>query len=130
MVRFILQRLFIIPLALILIIGLTYAYAHTVQWDYASRYSQLYYSLKVIQQRPEALDAGSIILTGLDPDVLLASVEIAVNEKSIGVEREIPPEYQVKNTSTRVVKLIIGTAKLAPRWKNLENFSRYDWDIQ
>ncbi len=54
MVRFILQRLIIIPLALILIVVLTYAYAHFVQWDYASRYPQLYYRLKVIQERPEA----------------------------------------------------------------------------
>ena len=52
MLRFILQRLLIIPLALILVIVLTYAYAHFVQWDYASRYPQLYYILSVTQERP------------------------------------------------------------------------------
>lgn len=55
MVRYILLRLVIIPLALIVVIMLTYAYAHTVQWDYASRYPQLYNRLKNLQQRPESL---------------------------------------------------------------------------
>src|SRR5512145_671087 len=54
MIRFILQRLLIIPLVLILLVVLAYGYAHVVQWDYASRYPQLYYQLKVIRQRPQS----------------------------------------------------------------------------
>ena len=66
MVRYIVQRLLIIPLALVVVILLTYAYAHTVQWDYASRYPQLYNRLKNIQQRPESLgQAYSEYLPGL-----------------------------------------------------------------
>ncbi len=78
-------------------------------------------------ERPEALDAGSIIITGLNPDVLLQSVEIVTNEKEIFGEREIPDEYQVRNTSLRVLKLIMGTAKLTSKWRNLDDFNRYDW---
>ena len=78
-------------------------------------------------ERPEALDAGSIILTGLDPDVLLSSVDLAVQEKDLYAIREIPEEYKVENTSLRVVKLIMGTAKLTNKWRNLDSFSRYDW---
>jgi len=78
-------------------------------------------------ERPEALDAGSIILTGLNPDVLLSSVDLAVQEKDLHASREIPDEYKVENTSLRVVKLIMGTAKLTNRWRNLEAFSRYNW---
>lgn len=81
-------------------------------------------------ERPEALDAGSIILTGLDPNVLIQSVEIVTTEKSIVDEREIPEEYKIRNTSLRVLKLITGTAKLAARWRNLDDFSRYDWDAK
>ena len=66
MVRYIIQRLLIIPLALVIVILLTYAYAHTVQWDYASRYPQLYNQLKNIQHRPESLvDAYREYLPGL-----------------------------------------------------------------
>ena len=78
-------------------------------------------------ERPEALDAGSIILTGLNPDVLLSSVDLAIKEADLYPVRETPDEYKVANTSLRVVKLIMGTAKLTNKWRNLDSFSRYDW---
>ena len=78
-------------------------------------------------ERPEALDAGSIIMTGLNPDILLSAIEIVTTENQQFPRREIPEEYQVENTSLRVVKLIVGTAKLAKRWKNMDDFSRYNW---
>ncbi|ATX82005.1 UDP-N-acetylglucosamine 2-epimerase (non-hydrolysing) [Mariprofundus ferrinatatus] len=78
-------------------------------------------------ERPEALDAGSIVITGLNPDVLLQSIEIVIKENEMFLKREIPIEYEVENTSLRVLKLIVGTAKLTNRWRNMENFSRYDW---
>ena len=78
-------------------------------------------------ERPEALDAGSIIMTGLDPDVLLNAVEVVTTESDLFPKREIPVEYDVMNTSLRVTKFIIGTAKLTHRWRNMDEFSRYDW---
>lgn len=77
-------------------------------------------------ERPEALDTGSITLTGLNPAVLLKSIKIAVSTK-LGV-KEIPSEYKIANTSERVLKLITGTALLSKKWLNMEDFSRYDWD--
>ncbi|WP_419308083.1 non-hydrolyzing UDP-N-acetylglucosamine 2-epimerase [Chromohalobacter israelensis] len=81
-------------------------------------------------ERPEALDTGAIALTGLDKDVLVDGVRIATAPREVfsGTEREIPEEYQVCNTSERVVRLITGTAKLANRWRNMDEFSRYDWN--
>ncbi len=80
-------------------------------------------------ERPEALDAGAIALTGLDRDVLVDGVRIATARREMfsGTEREIPEEYLVRNTSERVVRLITGTARLANRWRNMDEFSRYDW---
>ena len=78
-------------------------------------------------ERPEALDTGSIILSGLNKEVLLQSIEIATLEDELYKIKEIPEEYQITNTSLRVLKLIQGTAKLTNRWRNLEAFSRYDW---
>jgi len=78
-------------------------------------------------ERPEALDAGSILLTGLNKEVLLTSIDLVVKEKELYANREIPTEYQVENTSLRVVKLIMGTAKLTNHWRNLDDFNRYDW---
>lgn len=79
-------------------------------------------------ERPEALDTGSIILSGLDSDVLIQAVEIVTQEDSLYTIKEVPDEYKINNTSLRVLKLIQGTAKLTNRWRNLDDFSRYDWD--
>ncbi len=80
-------------------------------------------------ERPEALDTGAIALTGLDKEVLLDGVRIATASREVfsGAEREVPEEYRVRNTSERVVRLITGTAKLANRWRNMDEFSRYEW---
>lgn len=80
-------------------------------------------------ERPEALDTGAIALTGLDVAVLLDAVRIATASREVfsGAEREIPEAYQIRNTSERVVRLITGTAKLARHWRNMDEFSRYDW---
>jgi UDP-N-acetyl-L-fucosamine synthase len=79
-------------------------------------------------ERPEALDTGSILLTGLIPSNFIQAVEIVIQETNMPYEPEMPFEYQIMNTSHRVLKLIIGTAKLSSRWRNLSNFNRYDWD--
>ena len=73
-------------------------------------------------ERPEALDAGTIILTGLDPATVLDSIEVVLAEFAAngGKYDRICPEYQVTNTSWRVLKLILGTAKLANRWQGIE----------
>ncbi len=73
-------------------------------------------------ERPEAMDAGTIILTGLDPETVLDSVELVLDEFSQngGKYDRICPEYQVTNTSWRVLKLILGTAKLSNRWRGIE----------
>ena len=78
-------------------------------------------------ERPEALDAGSIVLSGLDSDILISAVDLVTKEDSLFPKRETPLEYKVENTSLRVVKLILGTAKLTNKWRNLESFSRYEW---
>lgn len=78
-------------------------------------------------ERPEALDAGSIVLSGLNVDVLMNCVDLVVQESTLFPNREVPAEYQVENTSLRVIKLILGTAKLANQWRNMASFSRYDW---
>jgi len=73
-------------------------------------------------ERSEAMDAGTIILTGLDPETVLDSIEVVLAEFAANGGRydRICPEYQVTNTSWRVLKLILGTARLANRWQGIE----------
>lgn len=73
-------------------------------------------------ERPEAMDAGTIVLTGLDPEIVLDSIELVLAEFASNGGRydQICPEYLVTNTSWRVLKLILGTTRLSNRWRGIE----------
>ena len=72
-------------------------------------------------ERPEAMDAGTIVLTGLDRQTVLDSIELVIDEfAENGGYKKICPDYTVQNTSWRVLKLIMGTAKLAARWYGID----------
>jgi len=73
-------------------------------------------SLRNSMERPEAQDAGTIILTGFNPDLVLSSIEIAINERKTGVTKQIHSDYQVPDTSWRVLKLIQGLSSLSNTW--------------
>ena len=70
-------------------------------------------------ERPEAQDAGTIVLTGFDTDVVLDSVRLVVSEHKENNYKQIPYEYKIENTSWRVLKLILGTAKLSNMWHGI-----------
>jgi len=63
-------------------------------------------------ERPESMDTGSIIVTGLDENTVLDSIKtvIALNNS------QTPEDYKINNTAQRVAKLIIGTARLIHKW--------------
>jgi len=70
-------------------------------------------------ERPEGLDTGSIILTGLNKDTIINSIKLVIYEKEKGIKKEFAEDYKVCNTSMRVVKLITGTAKLSNKWSGI-----------
>lgn len=70
-------------------------------------------------ERPEALDSGNIILTGLNPDTILQAIKVVTEEKESQRKHPIPMEYDIENVSQRVVKLIVGTAKLSHMWDGI-----------
>ncbi|MBE9467743.1 MAG: UDP-N-acetylglucosamine 2-epimerase [Bacteroidetes bacterium] len=73
-------------------------------------------SLRQSMGIPEAQDAGIIILTGFAPSVVLNSVDTVVDEFKNGGYKKIADDYCVKNTSWRVLKLILGNTKLSNKW--------------
>jgi UDP-N-acetylglucosamine 2-epimerase (non-hydrolysing) len=73
-------------------------------------------SLRTSMERPEAQDTGTIILSGLDSDIILSSIEAVIDEHSQGSYKEIPADYKIENTSWRVVKLILGNTRLSNKW--------------
>ncbi len=74
-------------------------------------------------ERPEALDTGDIVVTGLDADAISEAVALVTkmyNERlAHGGERPGPDDYRITNTSERVVKLIAGTARLSNSWDGI-----------
>jgi len=77
-------------------------------------------SFRQSMERPEAQDAGTIILTGFDPDVVLASIELAIKEHDQNIPKLISPDYLVPDTSWRVLKLIQGLASLSNKWHGIQ----------
>ncbi|WP_457646024.1 non-hydrolyzing UDP-N-acetylglucosamine 2-epimerase [Profundibacter sp.] len=76
-------------------------------------------------ERPEALDVGCIIMTGLDRDTMLDSIaaitrSFAAREQS-GQPHPVPADYCITNTSERVVNLLLGTARLSNRWDGIRD---------
>lgn len=72
-------------------------------------------TLRTSMERPEALDAGTIPLTGLDPEVVVAAVEHQVARHAEG-RIGVPSEYTITDTSDRVVNLILGITRLSNSW--------------
>jgi len=70
-------------------------------------------SLRESMERPEAQDAGTIVLTGFDPDMVLNSIATVIDEHKKRSYKNIPNEYQINDTSWRVIKLILGNIKLS-----------------
>jgi UDP-N-acetylglucosamine 2-epimerase (non-hydrolysing) len=71
-------------------------------------------------ERPESLDAGTVIITGLDPETIIASIKIQTSDDNKKMPWRIPADYEIENTSYRVVKLIVGTYKLNHIWDNIK----------
>lgn len=78
-------------------------------------------SLRQSMERPEAQDAGTIILTGFEHSVVLGAVRTVIQEHAENDKYEcIPAEYSINNTSFRVLKLILGNTKLSNKWWGIE----------
>jgi UDP-N-acetylglucosamine 2-epimerase (non-hydrolysing) len=82
-------------------------------------------SLRQSMERPEAQDAGTIILTGFDPEIVLSSVETTIAEFKQSLTPDasrltpIVPDYAITDTSWRVLKLILGNTKLSNLWNGI-----------
>jgi UDP-N-acetylglucosamine 2-epimerase (non-hydrolysing) len=74
-------------------------------------------------ERPEAMDTGNIVVTGLDAGTIGEAVELVTKvhaaRQAAGERCPIPEDYQITNTSERVVKLILGTARLSNSWDGI-----------
>jgi UDP-N-acetylglucosamine 2-epimerase len=78
-------------------------------------------------ERPEALDVGSIVVTGLAQGAVLRGVDLATRlfakREMQGRPHPVPDDYGISDTSERVVSLILGTATLSNGWDGIRAVS-------
>lgn len=74
-------------------------------------------------ERPESLDMGSIMMTGVDQNTILSGVDAVTKmhsqRKEAGMQVPVPNDYNITNTSERVVSLLLGTARLSNNWDGI-----------
>jgi UDP-N-acetylglucosamine 2-epimerase (non-hydrolysing) len=66
-------------------------------------------------ERPEALDAGAIIMTGLHVSDVVSGVELAMGSSPASV----PAGYEISDTSSRVVRFVLSTVSRHKDWSGL-----------
>ena len=77
-------------------------------------------TLRDSMERPEALEAGTIIMTGTDAPQFMQTVRIALGSPKSEV---IPAEYLIPDTSTRVVNFITSTIGQYSFWNGIRDSS-------
>jgi UDP-N-acetylglucosamine 2-epimerase (non-hydrolysing) len=68
-------------------------------------------------ERPEVFDTGNVILTGMDSQIILQSIEVVRKQYEENIKFATPEAYQDTNVSDRVLKLIIGMSKIVRKKK-------------
>ena len=70
-------------------------------------------------ERPEALDTGTIVLTGVDADGIRRAVELVCAQWDAGARPAVPAGYEVRDCSLRVSRLITGLVGVHAQWLGL-----------
>lgn len=71
-------------------------------------------------ERPEALDTGAILMTGLDPRDIVPAVRATIDAHgTLGHAARLPADYQIRDTSNRAVSFILSTARRHASWAGL-----------
>jgi UDP-N-acetylglucosamine 2-epimerase (non-hydrolysing) len=71
-------------------------------------------------ERPEALDSGSIILTGFDTNIVMDSIKVVIDQyQENNRQGSVPIEYLIPDVSKRVLNLILGTSRLSNMWDGI-----------
>lgn len=74
-------------------------------------------------ERPEGLDVGCVMVTGVESDNILDGVEAMMRMHAAriasGRQHPVPEDYAITNTSERVISLILGTARLSNNWDGI-----------
>ncbi len=63
-------------------------------------------SIRTSTERPEAVDAGTIVLGGISKEEVLNAIHVVKTMNASGEAYELPKEYTITNCSDRIIRLI------------------------
>ncbi len=70
-------------------------------------------------ERPEALDTGAIVLTGVDGAGIARCVNLVLRQWDEGVRPAVPADYRIPDCSVRVSRLVQGLSATHATWMGL-----------
>jgi UDP-N-acetylglucosamine 2-epimerase (non-hydrolysing) len=75
--------------------------------------------IRAAHERPEGMDYGTLIMSGLEKDRIIESIEIVVNQNKNDIKSKIVKDYDVDNVSMKVTRTIISYIDYVNRtvWK-------------
>lgn len=65
-------------------------------------------TVREAHERPEGMDEGVVVMTGLNPERILQAVDLTVAQFSEVGSSRIPPDYDVGRVSWKVAKIILS----------------------
>ena len=71
-------------------------------------------SLRESIERPEALDTGATLMTGLDVNGLLEAISVVTGQRGT-----CPADYEIRDTARRVVHFLLSTVRRHREWAGL-----------
>ncbi|QIF02113.1 UDP-N-acetylglucosamine 2-epimerase (non-hydrolyzing) [Roseimicrobium sp. ORNL1] len=87
-------------------------------------------TLREAHERPEGMDEGVLVMSGLSEGRIRQAVDIAVAQHRAGVHPRIPVDYLVEQVSWKVAKIICGYTDYVNRvvWRKQETVASEDRD--
>lgn len=72
-------------------------------------------AIRMSTEKAESVDAGHCIISGLDAESVLRNVRIATEDPVDLARSPMPVEYMPLNVSSKVVRIVVGMAKIIDR---------------
>lgn len=71
--------------------------------------------IREAHERPEGMDEGTLIMSGLEPENVLQAIKVVISQAKDGNISRIVPDYDVNNVSQKIVRIILSYTEYVNR---------------
>lgn len=77
-------------------------------------------TIRNAHERPEGIDSGTLIMSGLEKEQVDSAIEVVVGDYNSGYRPEIIPDFNVDDVSKKVLRIIMSYTRYVKRtvWKS------------